>query len=287
MRRRTLIFLSLLAMSIAHAQPPSVLRIMTRKGQSDAQGRVLVVTAEFRPTGFTSLKGAPFSSDRRHTNTQTLSDGTRVNPGVATGPKMFRDSEGRTRVEQYVVGQQVWPDGRKAPPTPMLVEIDDVVGGYFYALDEERRIAYRSKHPPVPARTIEPAQKSANQASAPPAKEGMPQTTVEDLGIKIIEGIQAEGQRRTTIYPVGYRGNDRPMTEVSEMWVSQQLELVVRSTTKSAAGESLTELTNVSLVEPAADLFRPPSGYQVIDANGEFTVEFRIPPTPPPPGIQR
>lgn len=293
MSRWTLVFLGFLTASFAIAQPASVLRSMTRKGRTDAQGPVLAVTTEFRPTGFVSLKGAPFSSDRRHTTTQTLSDGTRINPGVATGPKMSRDADGRTRVEQYVVGQQIWPDGRQAPPTPMLIEIDDVVDGYFYVLDTERKIAYRSKHVPVPARAVPPEQKReqastpAAKAPPPPPKEGQQRTTIEDLGIRVIQGVQAEGERRTTIFPVGSRGNDRPMTEVSEMWTSPQLELVVLSTTKSLSHESTTELVNLSLVQPPADLFLPPSDYQVIDVKGEFTIEFRIPRPPPPPSIQR
>jgi len=86
---------------------------------------------------------------------------------------------------------------------------------------------------------------------------------------------------------VGSRANDRPLTEVSEMWKSRQLELVVLSSTKSLENESTTELIDLSLVEPPADLFRAPSGYQVIDANGEFTIEVHVGPPPPPPGTSR
>lgn len=240
----------------------------------DAQGRLTgTLTAQFRSMGFPAFAGAPFSGEERRSSVQTLSDGTRIDSPAPPGSKIFRDSEGRTRMER-AMGGITRPGDRGASPQFVLVEIDDTVEGYLYLLDSEHKIAYRSRYTPVPVRPVQTAPKPPVQTATPPPKEGMPQTTTESLGIRVIQGVQAEGQRQTTVYPVGFRGNDRPLTNVNETWTSPQLQLTVLTTSKSGTGETTLEIVNLSLLAPVADLFRVPLDYQVVDKQGTFTVEF-------------
>jgi hypothetical protein len=54
-----------------------------------------------------------------------------------------------------------------------------------------------------------------------------PKATSESLGTQVIEGVNAEGTRRTTTWAVGSRGNDRDIVVTNETWFSEQLQLEV------------------------------------------------------------
>jgi hypothetical protein len=161
----------------------------------------------------------------------------------------------------------------------MMVTINDVVDGSYYVLDPAKKVAYRIKYTPVPLRPI-----SSNQPTLPAAisqssttagaNPQAPSVSIENLGTRFIQGLQAEGRRQTMVFPVGSRGNDRPMTEVGETWTVRSLQLAVLSTHKTPSGSSSTEITNLSTINPTPDLFRPPPGYEVRDQPPSFTVEF-------------
>src|SRR4029077_1952421 len=83
-----------------------------------------------------------------------------------------------------------------------------------------------------------------------------PKTTSESLGTQMIEGLNAEGTRRTTTWAVGSIGNDREIVVTNENWFSKQLQVEVLTTTSDPrSGDSTTKLTNISLVEPDPTLF--------------------------------
>jgi hypothetical protein len=86
----------------------------------------------------------------------------------------------------------------------------------------------------------------------------------ESLGSKVIEGVQADGTRRTVTIPAGRIGNDKPIQIVTERWYSNQLQAVVLSKrTDPRVGETIYRLTNISQAEPAATLFQVPAGYTI------------------------
>ena len=86
------------------------------------------------------ITGAPFSADVVTTVTQTLADGTRIDRRV-TG-KLFRDSSGRVRREQGVLGlDAIDPDERSRT----LITVDAVPGDAMpYVLDPAARTARRA-----------------------------------------------------------------------------------------------------------------------------------------------
>jgi hypothetical protein len=212
-------------------------------------------------------------------------------PGAAGGP-------GRARVDTDASGQP-----------PRFVTIADPVAGATYTLDARAKVAHRGNLPGgggrgrganvvlrVPEVGLVGAGAAAWTASVAVASNAGPghepdaqqhkffeaatafagvrvgNETTEKLGTAEIEGVTAEGTRTTMTIPAGAIGNQLPIEVVTERWYSPALQMAVRITRRDPrSGETLYRLTNLSRTEPPADLFVPPSDYQVWDMNN-----FRI-----------
>jgi hypothetical protein len=88
----------------------------------------------------------------------------------------------------------------------------------------------------------------------------------ESLGMRVIEGVSAEGTRTTTTIPAGSMGNEQPIITVNERWYSPDLQVVVMSTRSDPrTGTTTYKLTNISRSEPALTLFQVPSDYTVTE----------------------
>jgi hypothetical protein len=241
------------------------------------------------------VTGQPFSAQEETETVQTLADGTHINNGTQK-VMHYRDSLGRTRTERTPMR----PPGFMAasgPAPPVFIEIVDPVGGYRYSFDSNSHTAHRSPFGPTPfgpARVgkvlaspanpayavadlapvmlVAPENSKAILASARGANaQGQhPETSNERLGTQTIEGVLAEGTRMTTTYPVGFLGNDRPLTTVTETWTSREIRMpVLTKTSDPRSGESTMKLTNISRAEPDPSLFQPPAGYRVLDQSGQ------------------
>ena len=105
-----------------------------------------------------------------------------------------------------------------------------------------------------------------------------PETRVEPLGARDIDGIRADGTRTTITLPAGAIGNVRPIDVVSERWYSPELHVVVLSTrTDPRFGETTYRVTNVVRAEPPPELFQVPSDYQIQDMKPMPDVFFERP----------
>jgi hypothetical protein len=230
----------------------------------------------FAGASLNSVAGQPFSAQEETESVQTLADGTRITNG---GQRImhYRDTLGRTRTERTPARVR-FPGADSAPP-PVFIDIFDPVAGYRYSFDSNSRTAQRSPVGPVRAQKLLPlqttpstllAQRVAPNAAAVPSvsaqQQVQPEISREKLGTQTIEGLVAEGTRITTTYPVGFLGNDRPFTTVTETWTSREIGMTVLSRTSDPRhGETTTKLTNVSRAEPDPSLFQPPSGYEIVD----------------------
>jgi hypothetical protein len=85
------------------------------------------------------VRGAPYSADASTTVTQILGDGTRINRTVTA--KLFRDSEGRVRREQTILGLAAVDPANEART---IVTIVDPVARVTYVLDSRRHRARRT-----------------------------------------------------------------------------------------------------------------------------------------------
>ncbi len=210
-----------------------------------------------------AIKGAPYSGEQVSEDVRTLADGTHITqpPRIET---LWRDSQGRTRSERTMnFGFQ------QEKGAFVLVQINDPVGGYVYAIDDVNKVAYRST-------IARPAERKPQTAAVKQPVANDTQSSREQLGEKNIEGVIARGIRLTTTSPVGTMGNDRPLVTTHETWYSNELGTYVLTTRSDALmGESTTKLINISRAEPDAALFLPPAGYQVVDEKDSFTVTLK------------
>jgi hypothetical protein len=220
-------------------------------GQRDSMFRFIGSEMHF---GGKTVTGAPYSATVTTESTQTLTDGTHITR--KTTGAIYRDGEGRTRSEQTLgaVGSfAATGDARKR------TFIHDPVAGVQYVLDATARTADKMK-----ARTGPPPGVSPNHVSST-AKE-RPDVKTESLGTQTIEGVQAEGTRRTFTIPAGKFGNDQPIQIVSESWYSPDLQTIVMSKhSDPRMGEHVYKLTSINRSEPAKSLFEVPADYTVTE----------------------
>jgi hypothetical protein len=211
------------------------------------------------------VKGAPYSATAITEHIQTLSDGNQIIRKNES--KLYRDSEGRTRVEQTLETIGKWTADGEAQ---QHIFINDPVAGAFYSLDPRTRRAqarYRAKKRPIlkpngpngtfmiNGRTVTQAEfeaaaeKKRKAHDEMPAKEGKEapndfelkkkremlrprktdagQRKTESLGTQTIEGVTAEGARSTLTIPAGEIGNTLPIEIVDETWYSPELQINV------------------------------------------------------------
>ncbi len=272
---------------LACALPGQVI-FQNRSTSPGPNGEIQVVFA--KPVGMADrgVTGAPYSADEVFEHTQTLADGTHISQN---NPKhhLARDSQGRTRIEQPMMGVPA------AANLPMLVQISDPVAGVAYILDEQNKVAHRVKLEPR-VRTAPAAGGGTGTgigggggstvaigttgmtATASVIHPNRPEESSEQLGTQTIEGIVVDGARRTTIWPVNSHGNDRPVAFTTESWYSKELKVtVLAKSSDPRVGDNVTKLVNISRAEPDASLFQPPPDYKIVDDQDSVTLNLKRP----------
>jgi len=86
--------------------------------------------------------------------------------------------------------------------------------------------------------------------------------SVESLPPQMVNGAMAEGTRTTETIPVGKIGNDRAISIVNERWFSDDLQMLVKSTSSDPRfGDTTYQLTNIVQTSPDPSLFQVPADY--------------------------
>lgn len=221
-------------------------------GISTAATGTMVVGASF-DVGPGSMKGAPFSADVVTETNRQLADGNRIHR--ETHGKMFRDSEGRTRTENEIQIPTSQPHEH--------VLIFDPVEKVFISLDARHKTATvnhfqrTTQAPEVP--------RQAAPVTAPLAPK-RPDFKSESLGVRQIEGFNANGTRRTWTVAAGETGNEKPLVTVTEIWTSTELHVTLLSTRDDPLnGQTTRKLVNIQTGEPDPLLFQVPPDYTVKD----------------------
>jgi hypothetical protein len=222
------------------AQAKQRVDLVTRSGQNTLEG----FNIESAP-----VKGLPYSGEGITTVKLTMFDGTKMERTVTA--KFFRDSAGRTRREQTVVGLEALDPNNDFRA---VVHVVDPVAGVLYTLNPATRTADR-----LPLSLFQGGRKPLSVPIDFGKKE-------QDLGVKDIDGLPAKGTRTTTTIPSGRSGNDRPIDIIDERWESVELKVLLRSVHRDPrSGDIEYALTKISRTEPAASLFQVPSGYTIRD----------------------
>jgi hypothetical protein len=191
------------------------------------------------------VRGKPFSATEERRSLQVLQNGTRIENNQTN--RLFRDSQGRTRVEEMNGTTTIFD-----PVANSRVELDPAaktarrVAGYQLALN-----AYQ--------RTV------GNKAAAQADLRGVQAETVETLNPQVVNGVLAQGTRTAMTIPKGQIGNDREIKVITERWVSNDLQMLIKSTNSDPRfGDTSYQLTGIVEREPDASLFQIPAGYTEI-----------------------
>ena len=92
---------------------------------------------------------------------------------------------------------------------------------------------------------------------------------VDQLGKKVIEGVECTGSRTTVTLAAGTIGNERPIDTVTETWTSTELQTAVQTRRSDPrTGETSFKLTNVRRGEPLRTLFEVPADYKMEEGSG-------------------
>ena len=99
-----------------------------------------------------------------------------------------------------------------------------------------------------------------------PLRGGRGSVQVENLGTKIVAGIDTVGTRVTTTLAPGVMGNDRTVTRTVETWRSDPLALnLISIRSAPLTGTQTFTITELDPNPPDPQLFQPPEGFKVVD----------------------
>jgi hypothetical protein len=240
--------------------PPPGYRIVEEKGDFTVMvprnpSSTVTKLVSHGPTA-APVRNAPFAGTRTHTGTQIVANGAVITNPEQTAFSAWRDSMGRVRTE--------WPGQGIAPGG---VEIQDPTTGYVWTLDFVNKVAYRSSLSAmrgVPVLSASPAEAGTQK------NPGGETVTTESLGVQTISGVAANGVRKTTVWPSGsVRKNDKPITNVSEIWTAQTEGVMLLEKNSSSDGNASTvTLKNFNTREPDPSLFKVPATYRIVDESG-------------------
>jgi hypothetical protein len=223
----------------AQAKPGVEINLTTRSGKE-------TLSVVHEPI----VKGLPYSGEGITTVKLTMFDGTKMERTVTA--KLYRDSAGRLRREQAVVGLEALDPNSDFRA---VVQIVDPVADVFYTLNPGERTALR-----LPLSMVQGGTKPL-PVPLEYAKEEV------GLGVKDIDGLAAHGRRTTTTIPTNTVGNNKPIEIIDERWESVELKVLLRSLHRDPrSGDIEYALTKISRTEPPASMFTVPAGYTIRDS---------------------
>jgi VCBS repeat-containing protein len=202
--------------------------------------------------GSPRANNVPYTLTRTSTLVQTLANGTTITRTFTV--KTARDSEGGTYSETQQT-LHVRADGQ--PVDWVHYFVSDPVARTNINWDSHTQIATVTHMP-------DPKVPDVDTARQPQAGRPTQQVTREDLGVRTIAGIEAKGTRTTGTIPAGDQGNDRPLTIVTDNWMSTQYDIPLLTITNDPrTGKRTDEVTEFQPGEPDPVLFQIPKGYTV------------------------
>jgi hypothetical protein len=197
--------------------------------------------------GSPQANNVPYTLTRTSTIVRTLANGATITRTFIV--KSARDSEGRT----YSETQQTLPVRANGQPVDWIhYSVSDPVARTNTNWDNRTKIA-NVTHMRIPA---------VDAARQPQAVRPAQQVTREDLGVRTIAGVEAQGTRTTGIIPADEQGNGRPLTIVTENWTSTQYHIPLLTITDDPRiGKRTDEVTEFQPGEPEPSLFQIPRDY--------------------------
>jgi hypothetical protein len=204
------------------------------------------------------LANAPFSATVTTELTKILVDGSKQTNW--NHRLIARDSSGRVFQERRFF----MPNGDKVPTPVMELDYADPNRHELYVCRPQMKVCYESGYNPPP---------SAVSASVPAQRgtsSGEDAPKIEDLGQKMIEGVETVGSREVITMRQGVAGNEREEPTVKEFWYSPQLGInVITKRFDPRFGAQNFTVSGIARSEPDPKLFAVPDGYRVVKMGTE------------------
>jgi hypothetical protein len=163
------------------------------------------------------IVGAPFSAVRSQQSARAFADGNRIDNG--RNARLYRDSQGRTRVESDVPAQVLAANPHLEP---VLITIVDPVSSERYQLQPRAKTATvfkmdagAERHPASEAPAVFVTWGGHLYGANDPGW-----SSPVSLGERSINGVRAVGARRQYTIAVGVIGNEKPIVLTVEQWYS-------------------------------------------------------------------
>lgn len=211
----------------------------------------------FGPLTVPAIPAVPFSAVGVTQTIRQSADGNLFTH--TTSRHLYRDSQGRTRVE------------RELGPRPLpldLIEIRDTVVGQMIILNPQARTAQAIAGMHFKTSEVAPAAPQIftvfGNTRIGPEERGW--SAPVSLGQKSMDGIEAVGTRQVYTMAAGSTfGNEKPVTITVEQWYSPALGMILSKTGRgSGGGETDYHLEQIVQAEPDASLFSAPADYREI-----------------------
>ena len=243
------------------------------------------------------VKGHGYKADAVTETVQTLADGSHISHKMVAA--VARDAEGRTMRAETLDGMGLW--GGANDKQIKITTVFDPVADMHIHWESDSKTATVMPMPHAGGMGSGPVHINAAEVgvvvtSGSFATEGItedgpmplppgPDTvfvggmhtqvqkpgvassneTAEQLGSRMVEGVEAIGTRVTQVIPAGTIGNDKDLVSTRETWFSPELKIVVSSIRNDPRfGQIRYTLTNIQVTEPSASLFQPPAGYTLL-----------------------
>jgi hypothetical protein len=220
-------------------------------------------------------EGLPFTGILKTSFEQKLVDGNTIRS--VTRNHQARDSSRRTMVE---MAEGCLPGDDGQTHLRLRVSVNDPVARtsmnwevgsdgqpkvvhVFHQDDTAQRQIRAAKRPEPTPEELE-QRKKMMQAAQAQALRLRKEEHIEDLGIKQINGVSAQGTRTTRTIPAGEEGNDMPLVVMNEIWRSREFGLTMMAVRDDPRrGRTTTEYEDFNRGEPDPAVFAPPAGYTV------------------------
>jgi hypothetical protein len=210
-------------------------------------------TERFASIFISSKTGAPFTATVHTEWIRHLPDGSQIT--LVNHRTVARDGNGRIYQERaYFV-----PNDGKHESFVTQIEISDPLTNQLYICRTADQVCH------VRDFSLNAGRDFASVVT--PAKAGTPGFSVENLGTQYISGVETIGTRETHVLAAASYGNESPILERKEFWYSPQLDinLITKREDPRFSSQQNFEVTNLSLGEPDAKLFKPPAGNKIFD----------------------
>ena len=190
---------------------------------------------------------------------------------VVTQSKQTRNRE---RIEDTLVGEYAFDsDGRMRLAINGMVFISNPVRGFVWKVHVAKGVASQRRLPAAPGIGGEYRSERSEETWSddfplpqPNWPTFVPQPTVEELGVRMVNEVECQGRRWRTSIPAGTFGNGNSIEIVTELWTSDAFGIkipVLVVTRDGRNGVSRRELRNVRASNFGEPHFRPDARFTI------------------------